>query len=51
MKEPLSRTHPELATEWHPTKNGGIGRIGSAGNLMQFKHVLKFLSRLEAILD
>ena len=22
MKEPLSHTHPELLTEWHPTKNG-----------------------------
>ncbi len=22
MKEPLSRTHPEIAAQWHPTKNG-----------------------------
>jgi len=24
MKEPLSITHPELAAEWHPTKNGEL---------------------------
>src|SRR5438477_261773 len=24
MKEPLSRTHPDLAAEWHPTKNGNL---------------------------
>lgn len=21
MKEPLSRTHPQIAVEWHPSKN------------------------------
>src|SRR5215471_6967607 len=24
LKEPLSVTHPELASEWHPTKNGDL---------------------------
>ena len=24
LKEPLSDTHPQLAAEWHPTKNGGV---------------------------
>ena len=24
MKDPLSITHPELAGQWHPTKNGGL---------------------------
>jgi hypothetical protein len=23
-KDPLSRTHPEIAAEWHPTKNGDL---------------------------
>jgi hypothetical protein len=24
MKDPLSITHPQLATQWHPTKNGEL---------------------------
>ena len=24
LKEPLSITHPQLAAEWHPTKNGEL---------------------------
>ena len=24
QKEPLSVTHPDLAKEWHPTKNGEL---------------------------
>src|SRR5438309_2135044 len=24
LKEPLSITHPQLAAEWHPTKNGDL---------------------------
>jgi hypothetical protein len=24
LKEPLSATHPELAAEWHPTKNESL---------------------------
>jgi hypothetical protein len=24
LKEPLSVTHPELAAEWHPTRNGEL---------------------------
>ncbi|HEY9740288.1 MAG TPA: zinc-ribbon domain-containing protein, partial [Coleofasciculaceae cyanobacterium] len=24
MKDPLSITHPQLAGQWHPTKNGSL---------------------------
>ena len=24
MKKPLSVTHPEIATQWHPTENGDL---------------------------